>query len=379
MLNSQACFQKRVVILLYCFLLTSTSTHSTALADEKETGSSHPVINKLESLFDGFTLGPQERIFPYASLEDWFDPYGGLKLEHRAFLNSEDRFTHHFKFETPRDYSWKIRYLANSLSTEKTKFSFLFKIKFDQDAFFYGIGNSTSKLERDPATYASVFFGSEVRQRISQKWVFSWSPGYWHVRSGLKTGGEFEKPASAKFMTSRFAFGGIKPVNYRSTAIENQWTSYAELGIPLTSSISTYLRLNFQTNTRIPVYRSSKLGVETRMEYLVSTDRDLVPYFAVSEVGSRTGLRGFSKERFRNFGISVVSVEYSVPISNDFEAFLLTDFAQTASNLKDYITNNIHLDYGFGLRLISLKHPISFGIANSREDLKLFSNINIIF
>lgn len=382
MLNSSLLRKKQIMGILMCCLYLASFGATRGVAkktDEKGSKKQQNMVDRLESIFDGFAFGAHERIFPYASLEDWFDPYGGLKLEHRICWNSADRMIHHVKFETYRDYSWKIRYLAHSFSTEATKFSFLFKIKFDQDAFFYGIGNSTSKRDRLPATYASVFFGTEVSKKVASKWVFRWSPGYWHVRSGLVMGGEFEKPASAKFITSRFAFGEIKPVNYRSISIENRWSSYVEIGIPVNSTVSSYARINFQTSSRIPVYRKSKLGFETRIEFLLSTDRDLTPYFVTPEVGSRNGLRGFSKERFRNFALAGIRFEYSIPLSRYFESFVLMDAAQTASNLNNLPGKSIHKNYGLGLRVVSLRHPLSLGMARSSEGWKMFSNINIVF
>ena len=95
---------------------------------------------------------------------------------------------HHIKFESFHDFSWKFRYLANSISTKNTTFSFLFKIKLDRDPFFYGIGNSTSKSTRASATYSSVFFGSEIKQNISDGIVVRWSPGLEYIRVNRKSG-----------------------------------------------------------------------------------------------------------------------------------------------------------------------------------------------
>ena len=97
------------------------------------------------------------------------------------------------------------------------------------------------------------------------------------------------------------------------------------------------------------------------------------------ELGSRSGLRGFSKERFRNFTLHGLSLEYSIGLGNSFEGFILLDVAQTDSNLKDLFGAKIHSDYGLGARVLSLAHPLSFGVADSIDGWKLFSNVSLVF
>src|SRR3990172_9119253 len=97
------------------------------------------LIERARPIFNGFNVGHDTKIYPYAGLEEWFDPYVALKLGHPAFWHKQDQMLHHFKVESHRDFSWKFRYVANSISFENTTFSFLFKIKLDRDAYFYGI------------------------------------------------------------------------------------------------------------------------------------------------------------------------------------------------------------------------------------------------
>ena len=365
--------------LTHILLLLSVAVFCTkTAAGEENQGKSKNITDKIKRLVDGLSFGAHERLFPYLSLEDWFDPYGGLKLEHCVLGSEKARIAHHVKFETVRDFSWKLRYELNSLP-ERTKLSFLFKIKFDRDAYFYGIGNSTEKNNRLGATYTSVFLGTEIRQELGQKLVFLWSPGYWRFKSGLEAGGEFEDASDAEYITSRFTLSDRYPVDYRNTRWDQQWSSYIEFGLPVTANVSSYARINLEQFTRIPIFKSSKLGIRNRIEFLSSTNRDLLPYFTIPEIGSRSGLRGFSKARFRNFALHGLSLEYSIGLGNSFESFILFDVAQTDSNLKDLFGAKIHSDYGIGARVLSLTHPLSFGVANSIDGWKLFSNVSVVF
>ncbi len=362
---------------VFRFLLVAAFCNS-ALAIEKNQDKDKNITDKVMRVFHGFSFGAHERLFPYLSLEDWFDPYVGLKLKHCVLGSANARMAHHVKFETVRDFSWKLRYDLNSRS-QRTKLSFLFKIKFDRDAYFYGIGNSTEKTNRLGATYTSVFWGTEIRHVLGQKLVFLWSPGYWRFKSGLEAGGEFEDASDAKYITSRFTLSDKYPVDYRNTRWDQQWSSYLEIGLPVASNVSSYARINLEQFMRIPIYKGSKLGIRNHIEFLVAANRDLLPYFATPELGSRSGLRGFSKGRFRNFTLHGLSLEYSLGLGNSFEGFLFLDAGQTDSNLKDLFGAKIHSDTGIGTRVLSLAHPLSFGVANSIDGWKLFSNLSLVF
>ncbi|MFQ5651233.1 MAG: hypothetical protein ACE5IY_14945 [bacterium] len=370
--------QRTILIMLAASLLAHLFPFHEIFAQEtgvKAENKRDKFIENFKFVLNGFTIGPHTRVFPYAGIEDWFDPYGGVKMGHRSFWNSEDKMYHHFKFESYRDYSWKFRYLANSLSSENTKFSFLFKIKLDRDPFFYGIGNATSKSKRVEATYKSVFVGGEIRQSISAATVFRWSPGFWKFSSGLVAGGEFERASDSRYVSSRFSLSDRKSTDYWVASLDNQWSSYVEIALPLSSSAASYARFNVQTRTQFPLFEATKLSIGTRFEYLISSDRDRVPYFAIPEAGSRTGLRGFSKERFRNFALGVYNIELAFPLSVDLDGFLLTDLAQTASNPTRLAGKKIHANLGFGFRLHNTNHPFSVGLAASHDGWKLFSSI----
>ncbi len=166
---SNNCSRKIIVNILFSFMINYSYFAQAVSAQEavEETDENKNEVNKkVTQILSGFAIGKHIRLFPYLSLEDWFDPYAGLKLSHPSFLNSEDKMFHNVKFENIDDYSWKFRYLANSISSEKTKVSFLFKRKTDRDLYFYGIGNSTSKSQRIAVKYASIFVGGEVKRYI---------------------------------------------------------------------------------------------------------------------------------------------------------------------------------------------------------------------
>lgn len=373
-LKALPCLTKQFCFYCLLFLISPVWTQA-AIPGEENPEKNDKSDAKIRVTMKGLMIGDDTRILPYGSIDGENHPYLGLKLEHAAFGVEQDRMFHHAKFENRRDYSWKFRYLANSLSSEITKYSFLFKIKSDRDGYYYGIAGVKDKSDRRFATYESIFIGGEIEKTVAQAAVLRLSSGLWKFRSGLTGGGEFERAANAQYFTTRFTLSDSKLIDYWKPAIENYWSAYVETGLPGNTAVTSYARFNIESMTRFPVFKNSKLGVATRFEFLITPNRGLLPYFALPEVGSESGLRGYAKERFRDFAILALSLEYSFPLSDRLDAFLLTDLAQTAARPSKLFHEKFYQSFGFGLRLQKGSNPISVGIAGCGEGFKLFSSV----
>lgn len=360
------------VIFGACSLVTAQEKEGPTLKSDANSGKIPG-----QFLLRGLTVGADTKIYPYVTMGELFDFYGGVIVNQPALWNESDRMVHGLKFENARDFSWKFRYLANSLSSENTRLSFLFKTKQTRDSYFYGVGGTQSKSDRQLSTYSSIFFGIEVQQNLSTATAFRWSPGFWSFRSGLRAGGEFERGSDARYLTSRFALLDRSLMDYRSAGFDHQWAAYLEVGLPVNTAAASYARLSAESFTRLPVYKRSKLGIGGRIETLFSDSHGRVPYNALPEVGSRSGLRAFSKERFRDFSLAVLNLEYSVQVSKHFETFLLADIASTASDPHKLTSGEVHQDFGVGLRLLDNKFPVSAGMAAGDEGWKLFTTISV--
>jgi hypothetical protein len=152
-----------------------------------------------------------------------------------------------------------------------------------------------------------------------------------------------------------------------------------EVAVPLQSAAAAFVRLSLAGVTRIPVYRTSKFSVESSFEYLISRDRGMIPYFLLPSMGCKNGLRGFARERFRDFAVAGVSLEYTLPVVRQFEAFLLADFAGTAADPVALRSAGIHRNAGVGLRLLTNDFPLSVGVASGSEGWKAFSSVTLDF
>ena len=65
---------------IFLFLLVE-AFFTSAFAREKNEDKGKKITDKIKRVFNGFSFGAHERLFPYLSLEDWFDPYAGPEVE----------------------------------------------------------------------------------------------------------------------------------------------------------------------------------------------------------------------------------------------------------------------------------------------------------
>ncbi|MFQ5605095.1 MAG: hypothetical protein ACE5HS_17665 [bacterium] len=366
--------------IVFCCLGTGLLFGVKVLAQEDENPESpeKPRIVRLANrLLDGFTIGKDTRFFPYVTLDDWFDPYLGTKLEHGTFWNQSDRMFHHLKMENFSEISWKFRYQANSISTENTKFSLLIKTKSTDDEYFYGLADTSRKENREEIEYASYFIGGELQHAISKSTVLRWSAGVWNFQTELVAGGEFENAHDAQYVTSRLTFIDRHAVDYWKAVWDHHWSSYVEFGLPANTKVGSYLRFNFKSYLNLALFKDNQIGIGSRIEYLISDDKAVVPYFALPEAGSRSGLRGFSKERFRDFALTALNLEYIYLFSNSLAGFLLTDMALTGSDPTKLFDHDLHQSFGFGFRYLDTLHPLSVGFAAGNEGWKVFAILEV--
>jgi len=366
-----------------CFALTlysllfGTISGRGCLAQDGSGSSSKPkatYARTIQNILQGFSVG-KARILPYASIHEWFDPFVGVKVEHPAPWQARDRFFHHVQVEWLDDFSWKFRYAANSLSSEQLRVGLFFRTELDRDAYYYGIGNASVKSQRTRATYASLRASVNISKPLNDWIVVQWSPGFWAFKSGLRDGSEFELPSASSYVTSTLTFSDKDAIDYMAASPDNRWSFLIQLALPISENTSRYLKTHFETLSRFPVFRATRLALRTKWESLFAAERVMTPYFALPEIGSRNGLRGFSKERFRNFHVLNVNVELCIQIAREFEGFLLSDFAQTSSSLSALPRHHIHKNIGAGLRFLNNNKPIAVGLGYGEEGWLAFSTV----
>lgn len=365
----------RFRIAIGVFLLLSSRAVFTQAQQEDEDSKFDAVVKRA---IDGLNVGERTSVYPFITLENGFEAYGHVILIHHPVWNPQDKIVSHLKHEPGSDLYVKLKYLTNWFSDSRTKIGFSFRFINSDDKYFYKVGNRTLKSERQELLLHSLEMNMDLTQAISNNINFVWSPGYWTFTTELDEAPFSIEPASrGQYVMSGFALTDRDGLDYTTENFQSSSSVSVEFGLSLQESASSFTRFKLKTSNRIPLFMKTKLGLGARIEYLHAANRDRIPYFALPEVGSRNGLRSYSKERFRNFAVAGVNLEYTLPPYHSLETFLLTDLFTTADELSGLNGSQLHQDFGIGVRWLHKEHPVSAGVAIGEEGWRLFSKISI--
>ena len=98
-----------------------------------------------------------------------------------------------------------------------------------------------------------------------------------------------------------------------------------------------------------------------------------IPFYYLSELGSRETVRGFRRGRFRDRDMILGSLEYRYPIWHLFDALLFIDAGKVSKDIFAHpLTKELHWGYGGGIRIWGDKGMIAkIEIAKSRDGIRV--------
>lgn len=348
--------------------IEKTDTKSNAKGDKS-------FFNSVGALAKGLKLPGRTRILPYVTLENG-SLFGNIQTTHIPAWAPQDRARVRLKMEDFSDYALNIRYDANGIRRSRNDLSFILNSTVTENFYFYGSGGRSIKSQRLDTRYTSIYSAVELSRPLSRQFQITFQGGYRKLTSGLAEGGSFERPDDASYLISGISIHQSSASKSLTKPVSTRWMLSLQHGLPVSNEIAAFTRLKTANAINVSVGRGSRFGIITRFEYLLAGNQADVPYFLLPGLGSGSGLRGFSKGRFRDFTVTGMSFEYSFPVHNKAEAFLLADFATTAGQPGALFRSALHKNAGIGFRINTGASPFAVGIAKSREGWQTFSALS---
>jgi outer membrane protein assembly factor BamA len=136
----------------------------------------------------------------------------------------------------------------------------------------------------------------------------------------------------------------------------------------------------------VPLNRRQILAVRAFAELNRLDDGPDIPFFHLASVGSTTGLRGFSSDRFTDTDSFGVMSEWRWEIWRDLhersrsEFFLFFDTAGVGPGLSNITTSGVRFSWGLGMRLLTLQRYIGhWYLGFSEEGTRFRIDNSVIF
>jgi len=108
--------------------------------------------------------------------------------------------------------------------------------------------------------------------------------------------------------------------------------------------------------------------------FFLNTNDGMVPYRLMAEIGGARFLRGYYRGRFRDNNMFALQQEFRMPVYKMFGLAVFGGIGNVASKPKLLLSNEIHYDFGIGLRIRVNKKEnanlrIDYGITKDSQGL----------
>jgi hypothetical protein len=245
---------------------------------------------------------------------------------------------------------------------------------------FFGVGNDSSKDDKTSYLYRPARIGATISVDIA-KWLRVGGGGdYLDVQTGpgkLDTSiEEIFTPGSAPGLGQRVTYGvarAFAAVDWRSSPSYTRrgglyridWANHAPTG----GKPYGFQQVDLDLQQYVPLMRENwVLAFRCAASMTTGSGTDQVPYFMMPYLGSGETLRGFQNRRFRDQNSLLLQAEYRWTPSHFVDMALFTDAGKVAAKRGDLNFEDMHIDYGIGIRFHGPKFTaLRVDLAKSKE------------
>jgi len=221
--------------------------------------------------------------------------------------------------------------------------------------FFYGISNDTKETDRIMISFDVVKFQSKNLVRIKKN---LYGGIYFHYQNLFNQDVQLKNsmasmceiiPGGAGYMAS-----GIGPIfiyDKRDNPLNPAKGSYIETSLQhFNESVgSQYNFTSFVLDAR-KYYTLFKKLIWNGNAYFFMNKGE-VPYRMLATIGGARFLRGYYRGRFRDNNMIVLQNEFRMPVYKWLGLAVFGGVGSVAKTTTDFRKNEIHYDYGVGLRI----------------------------
>ena len=221
--------------------------------------------------------------------------------------------------------------------------------------FFYGISNDTKESDKIMISFDVVKIQSKSLLQLKK-----------NIYGGIYFQYQNLYNLDTKLKESMAAMGEIIPggAGYTATGIGPIFI-FDKRDNPLNPAKGSYIEtsLQFFDKPTCSPYKFTSFILDARKyntffkkliwngnAYLFMNEGE-VPYRMLATIGGARFLRGYYRGRFRDNNMIILQQEFRMPVYKWFGLAVFGGIGSVAKNLSDFSKNEIHYDYGVGLRI----------------------------
>jgi hypothetical protein len=219
--------------------------------------------------------------------------------------------------------------------------------------YFYGIGNDTKLSEQLMVSFNLIRLQTKNLVQIKNNLFGGITLNYQNLyNQDIKLmASDLTTKIHGNMGYNASGFGLIIMYDKRNNPLNPSKGSYMEASYTDYKSIKSNVNMfaNFTLDARKYATLYKKLIWNANAYF--SYNKGEVPYRMLAELGGARFLRGYYKGRFRDNNAFVVQQEFRLPVYKSFGIAAFGGIGSVANTISQFQTNEIHYNYGVGLRI----------------------------
>jgi outer membrane protein assembly factor BamA len=149
----------------------------------------------------------------------------------------------------------------------------------------------------------------------------------------------------------------------------------------LDGSGHSFRRVDADVTQHMPLFHKNWIvTVRGRVALSQTSAGQEVPFYLMPTMGGDKTLRGYSSYRFRDRNVAMFNAEYRWPVFRMMDAALFADVGRVAPTMGGLWREQLHRDYGFGLRLhTATKSIATFNLSRGQEGARISVSLSAPF
>jgi hypothetical protein len=235
---------------------------------------------------------------------------------------------------------------------------------------FYGLGNDSNKADKTSYLYRPTRVGADLGVNLTKWFSIGGGGDFLNVQTGPGTAGtsieQIFTPVTAPGLGAQINYGVVRAtaaIDWRTSPFYTrrggfysfEWANYLQLD----GSNHSFRQFDADLQQYIPLLRENWVLVFRGVTSITTTSgTNQVPYFMMPYLGSGETLRAFQNRRFRDRNSLLLQAEYRWTPAHFVDMALFTDYGKVAAKRSDLNFDDMHNDYGIGIRFHGVKYTV---------------------
>ena len=277
--------------------------------------------------------------------------YTYFKLSKGDTITKKSNSQSYFSYTLNKQFSFENDY---QIWLKKNKFYSSGAIDFSRfPQFYYGIGNTTNENDKIMVSFDVIRVQTKNFIRLSNMLyggiLFQYQKVYNQDIELMSSGTCMEIYGNKGYEAK--GIGPILMIDKRDNPLNPAKGFYIETSYVDYKSIITNTNMFSSFTFDAKKFHTFYSKLISNSNLYLSFNKGNVPYRMLPEIGGARFLRGYYRGRFRDNNMVIIQQEFRMPIYKAFGLAVFGGVGEVANTLPQLQTNEIHYNYGIGLRL----------------------------